>query len=117
MDRRTIALVTDLIFATKIRSTAQAVGASVDFVRNAVDLPAAAAGPVARVIIDLNADGLDAPSAIAAARSLPGPPTVICYLSHVQTDLAAAARDAGADEVLPRSLFAARLPEILSATP
>jgi hypothetical protein len=36
------------------------------------------------------------------------------YVSHVQTDLIEAARQAGVDEVMARSAFAARLPEILA---
>jgi hypothetical protein len=36
-------------------------------------------------------------------------------LSHVQTDLAARAREAGCDEVMPRSAFTQNLARILSA--
>lgn len=115
MQGRTIAIVTDLIFATKIRSTAEAVGARVDLVRNVNVLrDSAAAGPIAQVIIDLNSDGLDAATAIATAKSLPGQPRVITYLSHVQIELAERARAAGADEVMPRSTFSERLPAILA---
>ncbi len=111
---RNIALVTDLIFATKIRSTAEALGERIELVRNVGSLAAAAGGgAIGQVIIDLNADGLDAAGAIAAAKGLPGRPHVIAFLSHVQTELAAAAQQAGADEVMPRSTFSARLPEII----
>jgi DNA-binding NarL/FixJ family response regulator len=110
-----IALVTDLIFTTKIRSTAAAVGAPIRLIRSTSDLPVAAAGnPVGLVILDLNAAGLDVASAVAAARALPGSPRVVAYLSHVQTDLAVAARAAGADEILARSTFTARLPALLA---
>ncbi len=114
MTGRNIALVTDLIFATKIRSTAEAVGARIELVRSVASLAAAAGGgPIGQVIIDLNADGLDTTTAIAAAKGLPGRPHVVAFLSHVQTELAAAAQQAGADEVLPRSEFSTRLPEII----
>jgi hypothetical protein len=38
------------------------------------------------------------------------------YVSHVQTDVIAAARAAGVDEVLARSAFSERLGQILSAS-
>jgi len=114
MTGRDVALVSDLIFATKIRSTAEVLGVSVELVRNIAGLVAAAGrGPIRRVIIDLNAEGLDAAAAIATAKGLPGRPHVIAYLSHVQTELARIAGSAGADEVMPRSAFSGRLPEIL----
>jgi hypothetical protein len=37
------------------------------------------------------------------------------YASHIQTDVIEAARLAGVDEVMARSAFTARLPEILAA--
>jgi hypothetical protein len=40
---------------------------------------------------------------------------VVAYVSHVNQDLADAARLAGADEVLPRSRFVQVLPDLLSA--
>lgn len=114
MPARIIGLCTDLIFSTKIRSTAEAVGARVELVRTAADLEkAGAGGRIGLVLIDLHADGLDAGSAIAAARALPGPPNVVAFFSHVRTELAAAARAAGADEVLARSEFTARLANLL----
>jgi CheY-like chemotaxis protein len=111
------ALVTDLIFSTKITSTAKSLDVPVKVVRS-VDALAErlAAGDTALVLIDLHADGVDPIEAIAVTRRFADPPHTIAYGSHVQTDLAAAARHAGADEVLPRSAFTARLPEILKPT-
>jgi hypothetical protein len=37
------------------------------------------------------------------------------YASHVQTEVIDAARQAGVDEVMARSAFTARLPEILAS--
>ncbi|MGH9451043.1 MAG: hypothetical protein ACRD11_10955, partial [Terriglobia bacterium] len=42
-------------------------------------------------------------------RSIP----VIGFLSHVQADLATAAREAGCDVVMARSAFATQLPQLL----
>lgn len=111
----TIAYVTDLIFSTKITSTAQALGAKVRVVRNPDTLRVRLAeSPAAAVIIDLNADG-DPIEAVRATREVEPPPHTIAYLSHVQTELAEAAREAGADEVLPRSAFVERLPGLFGS--
>lgn len=118
MAERILAVGTDLIFATKIRSTAAAVGADAEWIRTLPALESAlAAGPAARVLIDMNAEGMDPIAAIGAALRSAGPPRVVAYLSHVQTDLAAAARAAGAHDVMARSTFSKDLPTILKGAP
>src|SRR5262249_52941578 len=97
------------------RSTGDAVNQPVSLVRNLNDLSAALDhGGVSQVLIDMNATGLNASAAIGAAKEA-GVPRVVAFLSHVQTELADAARSAGATEVLARSEFSRRLPEILSS--
>ena len=110
----TVALVTDLIFSTKITGTGRAVGQPVLVARSVDKLreQLAAAGPGALVIIDLNANGVDVLEAIRAARQSGG--RVLAYLSHVQAELVAAAREAGADQVLARSAFSDQLPNLLA---
>lgn len=106
----TVAVVTDLIFATKIRGTADATGGSVKLVRDTAGLSAALAeGGVRLVIVDLNADRLDPGAVVRAAKASADPPRVVAYFSHVQGELAKAAREAGADEVMARSAFVERL--------
>ena len=39
---------------------------------------------------------------------------LVGFLSHIQTDLAASARAAGCDMVLPRSAFVKELPDLLA---
>jgi len=114
------AYVTDLMFMTKITSTGQALGAPVTVARSvealsaALDAGAEGAPPGGSplVIVDLNAGG-DPLEAIRAMKARPAPPRVIAYVSHVQADLAAAAKQAGADEVMPRSAFSMNLPAII----
>lgn len=107
----TVAVVTDLIFATKIRGTAEAQGGSVRLARDAAGLAAALGeGGVRLVIVDLNADRVDAAALVRLAKAAPGSPRVVAYFSHVQGELAKAAREAGADEVMARSSFVERLP-------
>ena len=85
----------DLMDQSKIRGALP----DVTFVRRADALPTTDANIV---LVDLNRPGvLDAVGAIEA--------TVIGFGSHVDDDLLQAARDAGCDEVLARSVFFARL--------
>ena len=51
------------------------------------------------------------------ARARPAAPKIIAYCAHVDTGLATAAEEAGADTVMPRSKFVAALPEILTGVP
>lgn len=109
------AYVSDLIFQSKIAATARAAGATLRVSGN-LDRWAAqlADANVATALIDLNAAG-DPLAAIRVAREATHAPRVVCYVSHVQTDLIEAARAAGADEVLARSAFVTRLPEWFGA--
>jgi DNA-binding NarL/FixJ family response regulator len=111
------AYVTDLLFSTKITSTGQALGVPVTVARSvdalAAQMNAAGVGDAHLVIVDLNASG-DPLEAIRRMKAQSAPPRVIAYVSHVQADLAAAARTAGADDVMPRSAFSKNLPAILT---
>lgn len=112
MSSTAVALVTDLMFATKIRSTGEAVGTPVQTVRSIEKLVESAAD-VGLVIVDMNAAGVDPAEAIRAVRAQHPERHVVAFLSHVQHELATAAKEAGAHEVMPRSKFASELPEIL----
>jgi CheY-like chemotaxis protein len=115
LEPRTLALVSDLIFATKIRSTAESLGLSVQVVRTpAAYQEALCAGGITQVILDLNLEGADPLEALRVALSAPQKPRVIAYLSHVQVALAEKARSTGADLVLPRSVFVSHLTKLLS---
>ncbi len=66
------------------------------------------------LIVDLNITAVDPMAAIRLAKGHAAGPRVVGFLSHVQVDLAAAARAAGADQVMARSAFTAQLPELLA---
>jgi DNA-binding NarL/FixJ family response regulator len=108
-----LAAVDDLLFSSKIRATAKQVGVDVAFARTPDDI-------LARVrelkpslaIFDLNSSKTD-PVRVIGLLKADGGPRTIAFASHVHVDLIQAAKSAGADEVLPRSAFAARLAEIL----
>lgn len=107
------ALVTDLFFMTKIKSTADAINQPLVIARSADALLAQAAAGANPIIIDMNATGVDPADVIRQCKARENPPHIIAYLSHVQHELADAATKAGADQVLPRSKFSADLPSLL----
>ncbi len=116
MDQTIVALVTDLIFATKIASTARSLGVEVANVRTLDQLTERlSCNHDALVLIDLEAPDLDPIHAIELCKQSEHQPRTIAFGSHVRTDLLGAARRAGADEVLARSGFVGRLPSMLQA--
>jgi sugar/nucleoside kinase (ribokinase family) len=102
-----IALVRDLMFSSKISSTARALNISVKIVRD----PARLADQSGNcLLVDLNQDG--AISAAAQWRQAMGR-TVIGFVSHVDATAISAARQAGIDQVMARSQFVNSLESIL----
>ena len=112
---RVLAAVSDLMFVSKIAAAAKQAGCTAEFFRDAETLTTAAAGSDRIVIVDLNNNSLDAVALIARLKASPATrqATVIAYLSHVQHDLKREAEKAGADLVLPRSVFSQNLYDIL----
>lgn len=113
-----LAVLDDLMFTSKIRTTAGQLGVDVAFARSAdAALAEMRKAPPALVILDLN-NPRTSPLAIVANMkqdpALAGIPTV-GYASHVQTDVIEAARQAGVGQVLARSAFTAQLPQLLGA--
>ena len=112
-----LCVVDDLMFSIKISTAAKALGVPMYFERNAAMVVERVRDKQpALVIFDLNSTTLRPLDAIAALKSDPvlrQVPT-LGYVSHVQTDVIQAARDAGIDQVLARSAFTERLGEILS---
>jgi CheY-like chemotaxis protein len=111
-----IAVLDDLMFTSKIKTTAGQLGVAVTFARSAD----AALGEMRKatpslVILDLNnarTNPLGIVSSMKQDPVLASIPTV-GYASHVQTDVINAARQAGVGEVMARSAFTQQLPEIL----
>jgi PleD family two-component response regulator len=112
-----LALVDDLMFASKIRSTATQLGVTVTFARSPdAALAAMHANAPTLVIFDLNNPRTDPLGTVAAMKrdtALASIPTV-GYASHVLTDVISAAKAAGVDDVLARSAFTMQLPDILA---
>lgn len=109
-----LVLVDDIFFQAKMLETARHLGvemksfASADALLAEIEIQ-----PPKLVVVDLNArqSPLDAISALHTRnKSIP----VVAFLSHVQTELASRARDAGCTEVMPRSKFTKDLAAIFS---
>jgi CheY-like chemotaxis protein len=110
-----LAVVDDLLFLSKIQQTAQQLGVTVKSARPA-DLPELAREDVpSALIIDLNHRSGKALEVLRALKSdlRTKEIALIAFVSHVQNDLIAAARDAGCDFVLARSAFVSQLPTLL----
>lgn len=111
-----LAAVDDLMFSSKIKTTARQLGVEVTFARSPEQvLEQARASTPRLIILDLNSTRcrpLEAIASLASDPDLAAIPT-IGFVSHVQTDLIEAARQAGTGEILPRSAFTAQLADIL----
>lgn len=113
-----LAAVDDLLFSSKIRATARQAGVEVTFARSPEEiLQQARNSRPSLVIFDLNSGKTDPVATIGALKGDPELASIraIGFASHVHTELIAAARQAGADQVMPRSAFAGNLAEILTA--
>jgi PleD family two-component response regulator len=112
-----LAILDDLMFTSKIRTAASQLGVAVTIARSADGaLAEMRKNAPSLVIFDLNSARTDPLGTVAAMKrdaELASIPTM-GFVSHVQSDLIDAARQAGVDEVLARSAFTMRLAEILA---
>ena len=102
-----VALVRDLLFGSKITAEARAAGRQVTVIRSPKDLPA---HPGSLLLVDLNLGG--AIEAATAWKQTHGG-QVIGFVSHVDTDTIAKARESGLDRVMARGGFVEALPALL----
>ena len=119
MARRVVAAVEDLLFRSKISETASQLGVEALFPRSSKKLlDEAQATPPDLLVLDLNSARFEPLTLLKQLKSdeaLKAVP-VVGFLSHVQKDLAVAARQSGCDRVMARSAFTKDLPEILSSS-
>ena len=117
MAHRVLAAVEDLLFRSKISETAGALDVESGFPRSPEKLLAALReSPPDLLIIDLNSarfEPLELLRIVKSDGTLQNVSTV-GFLSHVQGDLALAARKSGCDRVMARSAFVENLPQILA---
>lgn len=110
----------DLIFATKIHSTAEALGLVCRPARDATALTnrlnrvddGKANDTVTGVVVDLTI-GDEAMKLIELAKGHESAPEVVAFAPHVEVQRLAEAERCGADRVMPRGAFSAQLPDLL----
>jgi CheY-like chemotaxis protein len=106
-----------MFFASKIRATAEAVGVEVKFVRSMEKLiETARDAKPGLIVVDLHntkVDPVEAGKELKAHDELRQIP-LLGFFSHVHADLQRKATEAGFDNVIPRSVFARDLGQILA---
>ncbi len=115
--RRVVLVVPELLFRTRIETTAAQAGVAVTVLSSAQALDACAADPPDLVVMDLTGPG--DPVALAGAlrqtettRRIP----IVGFYPHVDQALRERALAAGIPFVLPRSAFVSRMAEILKGS-
>jgi CheY-like chemotaxis protein len=116
MTKTVIAVVDDMFFASKIRATAEALGVNVSFPRSkeAVIEKVAQTQPDL-ILIDLHNQKIDPVELAKAIKTQESTITLLGFFSHVEVELQRNALSAGFDRVIPRSVFARDLAEILTS--
>ena len=115
--RRVLGAVEDLLFKSKISETASQLGIEAAFPRNPRKLlDALRESPPDLLVLDLNSARFEPLALLRDVKSDEATRDVstVGFLSHVQRDLAVAAREAGCDRVVARSAFTKDLPRILA---
>lgn len=114
MTRRVVAVVPDLMFRTRIETTAAQAGVTLVAVAPDRALAACEADPPDLIVIDL--DGPGDPVALAGALRASGKAggvPIVGFYPHVDQALRERALAAGIPQVLPRSAFVTRMADLL----
>jgi DNA-binding NarL/FixJ family response regulator len=112
---RLVLVATHLMFQSRIREGARALGfkvTTVDTMEAARD--ALHSAPTALLVLDLQAEGVSWEEVVAAAKERPGGPVpILAYGQHTKPALLRSARAAGCDLVVPRSRLVEDLPRLI----
>ena len=118
MSQTVISVVDDMFFASKIRAVAEAAGTEISFPRSVEAVVSKARETKPRlIVVDLHnqrIDPFELARALKSDEDLRGI-KLLGFFSHVQTELQRNALGAGFDQVIPRSVFARDLPNLLTA--
>jgi CheY-like chemotaxis protein len=105
-----VMLCDDLLFSSKVTTTARALGLTVVPAKTVeTALANAKAIHAVTVFIELHTPGLVLTPFLESLRAIEPMPRVIAFGSHVEATALKAARTAGCDLVIPRSKFVASL--------
>jgi PleD family two-component response regulator len=117
MARRVLAAVEDLLFRSKISETARQLNAEARFPRSPEKLlETLRESPPDLLVLDLNSARFEPLNLLRTVKSDETTQHIstVGFLSHVQKDLAIAAKEAGCDRIMARSAFVRDLPQILT---
>lgn len=109
---RVLLVVTDLIFESRLTAALAALGHQVSVVGDGEEALGALTAGVDLMVLDLHTQGLLPDQAIAAAREHSVP--VLAFGRHTAAGLLRAARQAGAQAVVPRSALFEELPSLVA---
>jgi CheY-like chemotaxis protein len=96
-----------------MQAVAQAAGAALEFVAVGEAIARVTAAPPDRVILDLHAPGITGVARVLKSDPATARIPLVGFYSHVEANLRRDAREAGVDEVMPRSAFVKKLPALL----
>ncbi len=106
-------IVSDLMFQSRIEIAARDAGMAARIADTASAVEAALEASPEIVVIDLHIADIDAPDAIRRAKAAGA--RVLAFGRHTEPVTLRAARDVGADTVVPRSQLAEELPALLAS--
>ncbi len=114
MQKKVLAVVSDLFFSVKLTDAAKRSGLSLEFVKEPKDVLEKAQEKPSLIIFDLNLESAEPLKLIAKLKGKSETKSIslIGYLSHIQGELKQQAQEAGCDMVLARSAFSQNLPQI-----
>ena len=117
MSQKILGVMSDLFFTVKIIDAAKKAGLTAEFVKEKPRALEKAKDRPAMIVIDLNCDAADPLGLIAAIKENPETASIpmLGFVSHVQVQRRQRAEQAGCDTVVPRSVFAERLSDLLAA--
>jgi hypothetical protein len=107
MENSILAFIDDLFFQVKVAETAKQIGITVEFSES--NLPSRPD----RILVDLGYSKEEIAALIHRIRKQWPAAEITAFGPHVDGGSFELAREAGADQVLPRSKFSSNLPEIL----
>jgi DNA-binding NarL/FixJ family response regulator len=113
MNPSVLIVVNDLMFQPRIADAVRALGLEARVADTADAAATAVEARPALVIIDLHAAGIDAPATIRAARAAGA--RVLAFGRHTDAASLRAAREAGADRVVPRSQLVEEMGQLISS--
>lgn len=115
VQKKVVAVLSDLMFTVKIQEAARRAEVEPVFVKSEDEALAEARQNPAVIIIDLNNSALNALDVVTKLKrdEVTRNVSLLGYVSHVQADVKQAAEERGCDLVMPRSAFSHNLAAIL----